>query len=548
MNNEQKLEEDNRIVTGSSWMTLGSLASRILGAIYIMPWMMWMGTATEANAAHALFQVGYTPYAFFISLATAGVPAAISKQVSYFNAIEEYEVSKKIYRQGTALMVITGLISSVLLYLLAPLLASNSPVADKASAVLVIRSLVPALLIIPMQSVVRGLFQGHNRMREPAISQIIEQFARVIFILGSAYILRQVLSSDIVTAVSYSTFAAFIGAVFSVIYLVFRMRQIPTALNRELEESKNLVQISTPELFKDILKTSIPFVIMGTGLNMLQLIDQQTFDPIMNFLNPALSDESIQISYGIIQGNAYKLSTIITSFGASLAITSVPLMSDLIAKEDYKELSHQLEQAIQLLMFIMVPAIIGMFAVAGPFYSFFYTYDPFGIQVTRLYAITSLFLGLFMLLGNIILSINLRRLGIYSLFAGLAVKLITQPLFLWLIGDAGMLVSTIAGLSVIIFFMLKIMHKRVGFSIQFLFRRTLLIFILSIIMGLAAYGTNMGLSLFINVHSRLQALIALIITGGIGAAVYGYLVLKTRLAEKIIGSKAKEFRLKLKIK
>ena len=91
MNNEQKLEEDNRIVTGSSWMTLGSLASRILGAIYIMPWMMWMGTATEANAAHALFQVGYTPYAFFISLATAGVPAAISKQVSYFNAIEEYD-------------------------------------------------------------------------------------------------------------------------------------------------------------------------------------------------------------------------------------------------------------------------------------------------------------------------------------------------------------------------------------------------------------------------------------------------------------------------
>lgn len=62
---ETKNKQTNQIVAGSSWMTLGSLTSRILGAIYIIPWMIWMGTAAEADAAHALYQVAYTPYAFF---------------------------------------------------------------------------------------------------------------------------------------------------------------------------------------------------------------------------------------------------------------------------------------------------------------------------------------------------------------------------------------------------------------------------------------------------------------------------------------------------
>ncbi|MDN6161776.1 MAG: polysaccharide biosynthesis protein, partial [Atopostipes sp.] len=62
MNTQRKIKKENQIVTGSSWMALGSLLSKILGAIYIIPWMMWMGNAVEADAAHTLYQIAYTPY------------------------------------------------------------------------------------------------------------------------------------------------------------------------------------------------------------------------------------------------------------------------------------------------------------------------------------------------------------------------------------------------------------------------------------------------------------------------------------------------------
>lgn len=548
MNNEQKVQEDNRIVTGSSWMSLGSIASRILGAIYIIPWMAWMGTQAEANSAHALYQVAYNTYAFFLAFSTAGVPSAISKQISHFNAIQEYEISKKIYRQGLILMAITGIVSAILLYTLSPMIVDGSAIADKSAGVLVMRSLVPALLIIPSQAVTRGLFQGHSRMREPAISQVLEQLARVLFILGATFIVRQMLQGDTVTAVAYSTFAAFIGAVFSIGYLLLRLRQVPTALNREVEESRNKVAISTPNLLKDIIKTSIPFVIMSTGLTIFQLIDQQTFAPLMNFFDASLSGDLIQQSYGIIQGNAHKLSTIITSFGSALAITSVPIMSDLTAKRLYRDVSYQFEQAVQLLMFIMIPAVVGMFVVAEPFYTFFYQFDSFGVHVTRVYAVTSLFMGLFLVMGNILQAIDLRRLGIFALGWGLAVKLLTQPLFLGLIGESGMLYSTTAGLAVTIFLMFRAMYKNIGFSIAFLFRRSLLILLLALVMGLVTFATGGILDLFINYNSRFQSLLALLIIGGVGILVFGYLTLKTRLAESVIGPQAKSLRMKLKIK
>lgn len=548
MDTENNLQEDNRIVTGSSWMTLGSLASRILGAVYIIPWMAWMGNPAQADAAHALYQMGYVPYTFFLAFATAGVPSAISKQISYFNAIQEYEISKKIYRQGLILMSLTGVISALLLFFLAPMIAESSPAANHDSAILVMRSLVPALLIIPIQSVTRGLFQGHNRMREPAISQILEQLLRVLFILGSAFIVRKVIEGEVVTAVAYSTFAAFVGAVFSMLYLFIRLKQIPTALNRDFEESRNELFISTPNLLKDIIKTSIPFVIMSTGLTVFNFIDQQTFAPLMNFFYPSLLEESIQISYGIIQANAYKLSTIITSFGAALAITSVPLMSDLIAKEKYSEVSYQFEQAMQLLMFIMIPAVVGMFVVAEPFYTFFYSYNAFGVHATRIYAVTSLFLGLFLVLGNILQSVNLRRKGIYALGAGLVVKLISQPLFLYMLGEIGILYSTMLGLIVTIFLMLKAMYELIRFSTKFLMRRILLIFILAFIMGVATFAASNLLTLFLSYERRFQSLIALLIIAGVGVGVFGYLTLKIRLAEKVIGSQAQSLRKKLHIK
>src|SRR5699024_3203718 len=145
-------------------------------------------------------------------------------------------------------------------------------------------------------------------------------------------------------------------------------------------------------------------------------------------------------------------------------------------------------------------------------------------------------------------AVNLRRKGIYALAIGLGVKLISQPIFLYILGEIGMLYSTTFGLIVTIFLMFKAMHELIGYSTTFIIRRTFLILLLAFIMGIATYAMSNILVVFLSYERRLQSLIALFIVAGVGVSVFGYLALKTRLAEKIIGPQAQSLRKKLHIK
>ncbi len=54
-----------QMIRGSIWMTAGSVFSRVLGAIYVIPWMIWMGSQSAALTANALFTKGIRSMRFF---------------------------------------------------------------------------------------------------------------------------------------------------------------------------------------------------------------------------------------------------------------------------------------------------------------------------------------------------------------------------------------------------------------------------------------------------------------------------------------------------
>ncbi|WP_217608819.1 oligosaccharide flippase family protein, partial [Bacillus sp. GbtcB15] len=70
----------NKLLRGTFVLTLGTYISRILGMIYLIPFAAMVGT----NGG-GLFQTGYAQYTIFLSIATAGFPAAVSKFVSKYN-------------------------------------------------------------------------------------------------------------------------------------------------------------------------------------------------------------------------------------------------------------------------------------------------------------------------------------------------------------------------------------------------------------------------------------------------------------------------------
>ncbi|MFL2104408.1 polysaccharide biosynthesis C-terminal domain-containing protein [Desemzia sp. FAM 23991] len=540
-------DSQSKMLSGSAWMSAASIISRLLGAIYIIPWMAWMGNKATAEAANALYTVGYTPYALFLSVATAGVPSAIAKQVSHYNSLGEYDISKDIYKRGLQVMSITGIASAILMYALAPFIAANSPTASAADGTQVIRTLSIALLLIPTMSVTRGYIQGFQSMAPSAISQVVEQIVRVIFMLASVFFIRQVFDGSVVDAVSWSTFGAFVGALASMAFLVYVVwRKQLNAKPTIGSSSSSNITVSTNQILFSIIKTAIPFIIIGAGITIAQLVDQFTFDPIMKAVSDYTPKE-IQRVYGVAAANAHKLIMIVLSFGSSMAITSVPLISSLMAKKDHKGLSRQFNNSIQLLFLIIIPASVGMAVVAEPLYTLFYQHDDFGTSITQWSAIMTIFLGLYTVVSIMIMSANRPRAAIKGLVIGVIVKLALQYPLLAAFKTHGMLVSTMIGFAVSSLIIIHAMYQTEHFNLGLLSRRTLLITIFSVIMAIATTVVRELLYLFIPVSDRGLALVVILIVALVGVAVYGYLIFKSRLADKVIGTKATTFRKKLKI-
>ena len=79
-------------------------------------------------------------------------------------------------------------------------------------------ALAPALLFVPIMAAYRGYFQGRNNMTPTAVSQIIEQSARVGFGLILAYFL---MPKGLDYAAAGGSFGATAGAIFGMAFILF---------------------------------------------------------------------------------------------------------------------------------------------------------------------------------------------------------------------------------------------------------------------------------------------------------------------------------------
>ena len=527
--NKSQTSSQAQLLKGSAWMTIGSILSRILGAIYIIPWYAWMGE--YGNLANSLTAKSYNIYSLFIIISTAGIPGAIAKQIAKYNALNEYGVGRKLFRHGLALMGVFGIISAACMYFLALPLSGFNP-----QEVPVIRSLALAVLIIPILSILRGYFQGFNDMMPSAMSQFVEQLARVIWMLLTAYVIMRVQHGNYVDAVTQSNLAAAIGAVFGIgLLVIFHLRQKRT-VDPLIAQSNNQVQVSTNSLLFEIIQQSIPFIIIDSGINIFQLVDQYTFHPmIASFMH--VPYDTVEIWYALFGLNANKLIMIVVSLSTAMAVTAIPLLSGAHARRDYRDISRQIGNTLELFLFVLLPASLGMAAISDPLYTIFYGYDRLGAHVLYLSSFTAISLGMFTVLMAILQGLDENMYAIRYLIFGLVIKAIVQYPMIRLFKVYGPLLATNLGLLAVIAMSLKHLSVKYRWGADRIMRRFIGIASFSIVMFAAVFAAVKLGGLFLSPYRRLSAMLLSGLAVAVGVLVYGALSLKTGLAENILGSR-----------
>ncbi|APC47974.1 cell division protein [Virgibacillus halodenitrificans] len=530
----------SNIVRGTMLLTGASFLSKFLGMIYVIPFNALVG-----ETGGTLFAYAYTPYSIFISISTVGVPLAVSKFVSKYNAVGDYETGMRMFKAGISLMSVTGFLAFLTMFFSADWLAgrmitSDDPVNITVNDVaFVIRMVSVALIVIPAMSIVRGFFQGHNSMGPTAVSQVVEQIIRIVFLLGGAFVILKFMNGTITAAVGFSTFAAFIGAMASCLVLFVYWKKRKTYLNRQIEQQTYTHEIPMKDLFIEIFRYAGPFVLVGLAIPLYQMVDQFTFERAM----VAADQKDIwEFAYSAINFYGHKLVIIPITLATGLSLAILPTLTNSYTQQNRQLLNKQINQALQIILVLVIPAVVGMSMLANEAYGSLYGMGKIETTGTLLawYAPVALLFALFSVSSSILQGINQQKYAVFSLLAGLLIKVLFNIQLIYIFGAKGAIFGTALAAGTAVAMNLWRIRSAIDFSFKEIIKRTMLIGIFILFMCIAILLAKYIFGFFLPFEEqRWAALVMLIIGVGIGGMVYLWFAYKSTLLERVLGEKVR---------
>ena len=514
---------ESKFIRGTFFLTAASLISKILGFIYIIPFTALVGTQ-----GYVLYKYAYGPYTILLSISTIGLPLAVSKIVSKYNELGNYRVGLTLLRYGMYLMVISGIISFAALYLSAPFLASvligtNDQTGNSVDDVqYVIRLVSFALLIIPAMSIFRGYFQGSQSMGPSALSTVVEQVVRIVFILAGAYITIHIFNRSVTDAVGIATFAAFIGGVagFLVLLLVFYKRR--ELIKKQRNASPHNKDLKVISMLKELIGYAIPFVITGLAIPIYQNIDTFTINKLFQSIGYNLNEaETINSVIGLAQILVMVPVSLATAFGMSL----IPgITSDFIGGR-ILEVRNKISETVQIIVFFTLPAALGLCILGDPIYITIFGVEnspELGGDLLQWYSLAAVFFAMFTVTAAIMQGINEQKKLIIGVLLGVFLKIVLNYILVPYFKEAGPILATYFGFMISILFNIFIIKKAIQFKLSPLLKTLKGIFLLVLTMSVAVWCVKLFSELWLpkglSIYSR--AAVTSIISISTGVFVY----------------------------
>ncbi|MEH6890888.1 polysaccharide biosynthesis protein [Bacillus sp. JJ864] len=447
---------------GTFFLTMATMISKMLGFIYVIPFTAMVGTG-----GYVLYTYAYRPYTIMLSIATMGLPLAVSKMVSKYNELDDYYTVKRVLKSGLIFMGCMGVIAFLLLYCLAPYLAkvvidSGDRTGNSVTAVTYNIQIVSfALLIVPSMSLLRGFFQGFQSMGPSALSVVVEQFFRMLTILIGSFAVLQIYKGSTALAVGVATFGAFVGAVSGLgILIAYYLKR-----RRHLKKKENMSVPQTTKsffaLYKELFAYSIPFVVVGLAIPLYQTIDTFTINKLLMQMGYLQREaEKINAVIGLVQMVVLIPVSVATAFSMSL----VPEMTKAYTAKNDQLLYKHFTRTNLLVVFLTIPASLGMMILAEPVYTLLFGTgnDPaLGSVILRYYAPACILFSLFAVTAAMLQGINQQGKTVIGLFIGIGIKIVLNIVLLPQFDYISFIIATYAGYTVSVSFNLWILSKYV---------------------------------------------------------------------------------------
>lgn len=389
---------------------------KILGLVYTL---YLTNRENFGDKGNGICASGYQIYALLLTISSIGVPSAISKLVSERVAVGDNKGAHRIFKIAFATFSIIGLAGSLLLFFGAKVIASNWLQIPEAEMTLV--ALSPAIFFVTVAAVMRGYFNGRQKISVGAKSQSLEQVFKTlltIIIVEIVAILSNVSTEWMAAGANLATtLATFLG--FSYLMLYYKSERKEIAV-----EIKNTVNYKYERVFavvKRILLVSIPITLTAIMSSINKNVDSFT---VVRNLKKFMTEDQATALYGILGGKVDTLTSLPLAINVAFATALVPEISAAKAKNDNKTITEKTSFSLLVSMLIGLPCTVGMFIFAQPILNLLFPNANDGALILQISSLAILFTILDQTINGVLQGYGKLMIPTISLATGVFVKFI----------------------------------------------------------------------------------------------------------------------------
>lgn len=352
-------KKGNSFVKQASILMIAGLIVRVIGLLYRSPMREIIG-----DLGNGYYGYAYNVYSILLLVSSYSIPMAISKLMAERIALRQYRNANKLFKGALIYACVVGGIAALAAWFGGRFLLP----AGGENALLALKVLAPTIFLCAILGVMRGYFQAYGTMTPTSVSQIIEQLVNAVVSVGAAWLFIEWFAADeterAIFGAAGGTLGTGAGVLAGVAFMLLVFSVNRKAIQKRVASDVSGVEDSYKDTFRTILLMVTPVIFSTCIYNLSSYLDQSFFAPIM--MSNGWAADDINIQYGIFSGQYMVMINIPIALANAASTAVLPSVSGSFATGNVKEAKHKINEAIQMTMFLCIPAAVGMGVLADP--------------------------------------------------------------------------------------------------------------------------------------------------------------------------------------
>ena len=481
-----------------------SIIVRLLGFMYRIPLTHLIG-----DVGNAYYIAAYRVYTIAIVATSGALIATISRLTSERIANGEYRNAHELFKTAMGFAFVFGLVTAVLMFMFSCTLANALNLPGSG---LSIKALAPAVMFVSVLAVIRGYFQGMKTAKPTAISQVLEQIAKIIISVFLAFLFFNPVQ------IEYSAAGAAMGTSFSVmiaviVMLVIYLKRRDKLLSRVASDNTSYKENKSDQIVR-LVYTSSPIVLSSFVLIIGGFIDLVMAGNLIP-MSGVFSQSDVRILIGQFEGKFILLTTLPISLSMVLSAAVLPEITSSKAIDDNVSVKQKANMALRFSLILAFPSTVGISVLAYPILALLFPAHPDGGTLLTIGGVSIVFMSIVHVTTGVLQGIGRVTVPLIGAIIALVVKIAINFLLMpipWL-NINGAVISTIVYAIVAAFINIFFIRRYAGFSFDIRH---------SVVKPLLA-STSMGLLCFILYNAFtvfIPSAISTVLTIAIGTIAY----------------------------